>query len=112
MLGLNVNKANERLLMTSTAYNDSVARGLNDERIIPTENGFRLQTTDEYVVEVWAMLYNWRLIVMLPNQTITVEHGFCYFGRDFETLARAVAAGLTWENPLTDAPEGYDKQAF
>lgn len=95
-----------------TDFTDSVANGLNDDRIIPIENGFRLQETDEYVVEVWAMLYNWRLIVMLPNQALTVEKGYCYFGRDFGTLAKAVAAGLTWESPLTTAPEGYDKQAF
>lgn len=85
---------------------------LNDPRIVPTENGFRLQETEEYTVECWAMLTNWRLIVMRTGQETTVEHGYCYFGRSFETLARAVAAGLSWENPLHSAPEGYDKQAF
>jgi hypothetical protein len=85
---------------------------LNDPRIVPTENGFRLQETDEYVVEAWKMMFNWRLIVMKPNQTLTVEHGYCYFGTDLATLAKTVAIGLTWEDPLNSPPEGYDKQAF
>lgn len=84
----------------------------NDPRIQQTENGYRLQETDEYVVEVWPMLFNWRLIVMLPNQNTTVEHGYCYFGRGLESLARATAAGLTWADPLNTLPDGFDKQAF
>lgn len=77
-----------------------------------TENGFRIQETEEFVVEVWAMIYNWRLIVMLPNQNVTVEHAYCYFGRDLTTMLKAIAAGIAWKEPLTSAPEGYDKQAF
>jgi len=98
--------------MASSDYNAAVEAGLSDPRIVQTPEGFRLQETDEYVVEVWGMIYNWRLIVMKPNQNVTVEHGYCYFGRNFETLAKAVAAGLTWKDPLNSAPEGYDKQAF
>jgi hypothetical protein len=80
--------------------------------MVPIENGYRLQECDEYVVEVWRMMFNWRLVVMLPNQTALVEHGFCYFGTSLESLARAVAAGIAWEDPLHTAPNGYDKQAF
>lgn len=58
------------------------------------------------------MLYNWRLVVMRPHQQIDTIHGYCYFGTDLATLARTVAAGLQWENPLHSAPEGFDKQAF
>lgn len=85
---------------------------LQDKRIIPISNGFRLQETDEYVVEVWVMLFNWRLVVMPPNQQQVVSHGYCYFGRDLGTLARAVAAGLEWRDPMNTEPAGYDKRAF
>jgi hypothetical protein len=78
----------------------------------PIENGYRLQACDEYVVEVWRMMFNWRLVVMLPNQTSTIEHGFCYFGTSLESLARAVAAGIAWDDPLHTLPGGFDKQAF
>ncbi len=80
--------------------------------ITPIANGFRLQETEEYVVEVWAMLFNWRLIVMPPNQEIVVTHGYCYFGRDLTTLTRAIAAGVQWEDPLNTDPLGFDKKAF
>ena len=87
----------------------AVTAGSRLERIA---NGWRVKTTDEYVIEVWKTLFNWRLVVMLPNQQATVEHGFCYFGLGLESLTRAVAAGLEWENPFTEKPNGYDKQAF
>jgi hypothetical protein len=76
------------------------------------DNGWRVKATDVYVIEVWKTLFNWRLVVMLPNQEASVEHGFCYFGLGLEPLTRAVAAGLEWENPLHTKPAGFDKQAF
>lgn len=93
---------------------DTVTRDdpLSDERIVPIDNGFRLQSTDEHVVEVWRYIFNWRLVSMLPNQQETTERGYCFFGTDLETLARAVAAGLEWENPLHSDPTDYDKRAF
>lgn len=83
-----------------------------EARVTEIENGFRLQSNDQYVVEVWRMLFNWRLVVMLPNQSVTIKHGFCYFGTDLETLARTIASGLAWEDPLNTKPNGFDKQAF
>lgn len=68
--------------------------------ILRIDKGFRLQETDDYVVEAWKMLYNWRLVVMRPHQQIDTINGYCYFGTDLETLARAVAAGLQWQDPL------------
>ena len=85
---------------------------LEDERITRIDNVFRLQETAEYVVEVWRYVFNWRLVVLLPEQQVSVEHGFCYFGTGLEPLARAVAAGLEWEDPLRTLPAGFDKQAF
>lgn len=81
-------------------------------RIETIDDGFRLQSTDEHVVEVWRYMFNWRLVSMLPNQNATTERGYCFFGTDLESLARAVAAGLAWENPLRSDPEGFDKRAF
>ncbi|WP_133962406.1 hypothetical protein [Rathayibacter sp. PhB151] len=82
------------------------------ERIVRTENGFRLQETETFTVEVWKMLFNWRLVVMPPHQQVETTHGYCYFGTGLESLARAVAAGLQWADPMNTAPEGFDKQAF
>ncbi|MCJ1687469.1 hypothetical protein [Rathayibacter sp. VKM Ac-2927] len=82
------------------------------QRIVRTENGFRLQETKTFTIEVWKMLFNWRLVVMLPHQQIETTHGYCYFGTGLESLAHAAAAGLQWEDPMNTASEGYDKQAF
>lgn len=85
---------------------------LDDIRIVPISNGYRLQETDTYVVEVWQYLFNYRLIVRLSDDPVSVEHGYCYFGRGLESLTRAVAAGLEWTDPLHTPPHGFDKQAF
>lgn len=82
------------------------------ELIVRTENGFRLQETETFTVEVWRMLFNWRLVVLPRHQQIETTHGYCYFGTGLESLARAVAAGLQWADPMNTAPEGFDKQAF
>lgn len=82
------------------------------DRIVRTEHGFRLQKTGRISVAVWKMLDNWRLVVMPPLQEVEVTHDYCYFGTGLERLARAVAAGLQWVDPLNTAPEGFDKQAF
>lgn len=83
---------------------------MQDERIVPTEQGFRLQQTDEYTVEVWRMIVNWRLVVF--TNEVTVNHGYCFFGTGLGTLARAVAVGLEWEDPLNTDPSDFDKKAF
>ena len=81
-------------------------------RIETIDNGFRLQSTDEHVVEVWRYLVNWRLVSYVSGQQVVVERGYCFFGTGLESLARAVAAGLAWENPLRSDPEVFDKRAF
>ena len=83
---------------------------MQDERIVPTPHGFQLQKTEEYTVEVWRMIVNWRLVVFTDE--ISVHHGYCFFGTSLESLARAVAAGLEWEDPLNTDPPGFDKKAF
>ncbi len=100
-------KVNDRVVAAAAAGADADGRQL--ERI---DNGWRVKSTDEYVIEVWKTLFNWRLVVMEPNQQATVEHGFCYFGLGLESLTRAVAAGLEWEDPFNTKPNGFDKQAF
>lgn len=100
-------KVNDRVVAAAPAGTDPDGQQL--ERI---DNGWRVKSTDEYVVEVWKTLFNWRLVVMVPNQQATVEHGFCYFGLGLESLTRAIAAGLEWEDPMNTKPAGFDKQAF
>jgi hypothetical protein len=75
--------------------------------------GYVLARTDDYVVDVTIMMFNWRIHVALPEQYgQTYEHGYCYFGTGVDTMLRAVAAGLAWEDPFNTDPTGYDKKAF
>lgn len=83
-----------------------------DPGVVPIEQGFLVQDTPEYRVEVWRMLFNWRLVVLPPGPPTFVYHGYCYFGTDLESLARAIAAGLEWADPINTAPEGFNKKAF
>lgn len=76
------------------------------------ENGFRVRLTEEYSIEVWRMLFNWRLVILEPDQQVSVWHGYCFFGTDLTSLARAIAAGLAWEDPMHTDPPDFDKKAF
>ncbi|WP_137772097.1 MULTISPECIES: hypothetical protein [unclassified Microbacterium] len=93
--------------------------------IVPIEHGFRIRTAETYFVEVHRALFNWRLVLHVhgvecspssaehPHGVCpTLEHGFCYFGLGLESLARAVAAGLEWQDPLHTDPAGFDRKAF
>jgi hypothetical protein len=75
------------------------------------EGGYRVQRGDGYVVDVMRMAFNWR-VVLHPDNGAFYDRGFCYFGVTFESLARAVAAAVAWEDPYNTLPEGFDKQAF
>lgn len=80
---------------------------------IKTENGFIVQQTSEFVVDVTLMLFNWRVHVALADRYGSFyERGYCYFGTGPDTLVRAVLAAKQWEDPLHTDPVGFDKQAF
>lgn len=89
-----------------------LATMLADERITRVERGFRIRATPDYVVEVHKMLFNWRVVVFDPEDPVAIDRGFCYVGTGLETLARAVAAGLAWDDPYGTDPTGADKHAF
>lgn len=79
------------------------------------EGSFVIAKTDEFVVEVTPMIFNWRVVVATPDQyQSTWEKGYCYFGTGLETLIRATIAAEEWAkgDPFTTDPEGYDKRAF
>lgn len=93
--------------------------------IVATEHGFRIRTTETYFLEVHRAMFNWRLVLHVhgiecslpsvehPDSVCpTLEHGYCYFGLGLESLARAVSAGLDWQDPLRTDPAGFDRKAF
>lgn len=93
--------------------------------IVATEHGFLIRSTKTYTIEVHRALFNWRLVLHVhgfecsppseehPNGMCpTLEHGYCFFGLGLESLTRAVAAGLKWDDPLHTDPTGFDRKAF
>lgn len=83
------------------------------EGLIVIPNGYRVQETPEYIVEVIRMLFNWRIVLSLPeHHGETYEHGYCYFGTGPDTLVIALAAARAWTEPFTTDPIGFDKKAF
>jgi hypothetical protein len=79
-----------------------------------TEYGsFIIRRTDDYVIEVNPMLFNWRLCVALAEEFgRTYVHGYCYFGTDHTALIRAIVAAMGWDDPLNTDPVGFDKKAY
>ena len=84
------------------------------ELAIPLDRGgYRLAEGDDWYVEVHRMLYNWRLVVGLAElDGVSYEKGYCYFGTDQATLAKAILAARAWEDPLDTDPVGFDKRAY
>jgi hypothetical protein len=84
---------------------------LSDFEIVT--GGFLLERTDEHIIEVVEMIYNWRLVISLPElHGLVYEKGYCYFGRGPEPLTRAILAAQQWRDPLNTDPVGFDKRAF
>lgn len=83
-----------------------------EDDIVLVSQGWRVRRTAEWTIEVWAMLYNWRLVVYRTGSTTTVEKGYCFMGRGLDSLTRAVAAGREWHDPLNSDPPDWDKRAF
>jgi hypothetical protein len=75
------------------------------------DGGYRVKRGDGWVVDVMAMAFNWRVVLHQDNDR-TYDRGFCYFGRDDESLARALRAAAAWDDPYNTDPEGFDKVAF
>ncbi len=81
--------------------------------LTPVRGGYIIRRTDEYVIEVIQMLFNWRLYVALPEHYGQVyEHGFCYYGTGPDPFILAVKAGQQWRDPLNTDPVGFSKKAF
>jgi hypothetical protein len=79
------------------------------------DGGFLVKRTEDFVIEVSPMIYNWRVHVALPEfYGQTWEKGYCYFGLGLDTLVKALTAAETWAegDPLTTDPPDFDKRAF
>lgn len=77
-----------------------------------TAQGYVIRRTDNWSIEVWPMLYNWRVVLVPPGPPSTVWKGYCYFGTEVGTMARAILAANAWEDPEHTDPAGFDKRAF
>lgn len=75
--------------------------------------GYRVKDSDcgRYVVEVWRMLYNWRVVLRPKDCDVTVEGAWCYFGNGWTSLRNALLAAAVWSGDPATEPPGYDKRA-
>lgn len=89
-----------------------LAAHLAELGVTPIESGYRVRETDEFVVDVWRATFNWRLVSYEAGQQMNVDRGYCLYGRNVESLTRAIIAGLSWEDPRNSDPADYDKRAF
>lgn len=70
---------------------------------------FTVKETDEWLIEVCPMIFNWRVVLTPRDCPETWEHGWCYFGTGELTFLRAVAAAQAFDPATESAPMGYDK---
>ena len=87
-----------------------------DARYKQTPNGgFLVAETDDFIIEVSPMIFNWRIQVVSPELYGQCwEKGYCYFGTSINTLVKALSAAEEWAtgDPFTTDPPGFDKQAY
>ncbi len=79
------------------------------------DGGFIIKRTDEFVIDVVPMIYNWRLHVATPEAYgAFYEKGYCFFGLGLDVLVKAVTAAEEWAkgDPFVTDPPGFDKRAY
>lgn len=80
---------------------------------VTPEGAVVLARTDDYVIDMQPMIFNWRLHVARAEEYGQFYvHGYCYFGRGDAPRLAALAAAAVWHDPLTTEPAGFDKQAY
>lgn len=63
-----------------------------------------------YLVELVPMIYNWRVVLTPADDTYGWDFGWCYFGTDRDTFARAWLAAERFDLETMAEPEGFDKR--
>lgn len=77
---------------------------------VPNERGcYTVKATENWLVEIMPMMYNYRVVLTPIGQLDGWEHGWCYFGKNFVTMLRAFLAARAFDPETQSAPEGYDK---
>lgn len=69
----------------------------------------RRNSTDIFVTE---MIFNWRIITSPVEFPLILNGGWCYFGKDFDSFTRALAAAHAFTPCEGSEPEGYDKEVL
>jgi hypothetical protein len=73
--------------------------------------GYQVRETDTHLIQVHAMLFNWRIVTIPKDAPWSIDRGWCYQGLDSGAFTRAVLAAMAWDGSDDTEPPGYFKRA-
>lgn len=86
---------------------------LADLGITEVEGGYRVGQTPTHYVDVYRMLFNWRVALVPIAHPMTVDQAWCFVGTDQFTMLKAlVAARLMTGNSGLPEPPGWNKNVM
>lgn len=68
-----------------------------------------VKRTTHWRVEIFEMIYNYRIVLSRVNDHSSYERAWCYFGTDPTSFARAIFAARNFDPECQEAPADYDK---
>lgn len=68
-----------------------------------------VKKTENYRVEIYQMIYNFRVVVSDLDNYLWWIQGWCYFGTDPEVFLKAIKAAREWDPESEPAPQGFDR---
>lgn len=72
--------------------------------------GYRIKTTSTHHIDIYRMIFNWRIVTVPVNASMFVDRGWCYQGTGLHGFLPAVLAAVMWDGSDETEPPGYFKR--
>lgn len=73
--------------------------------------GYRVKTTAAHHIDLYRMIYNWRIVTVPVGAPMFIDRGWCYQGTGLNGFLPAALAAIAWDGSDTTEPAGYFKRA-
>lgn len=72
--------------------------------------GYRIKSTLTHHIDIYRMIFNWRIITVPKNAPMFVDRGWCYQGTGLAGFLPAALAAIAWDGANDTEPAGYFKR--
>jgi hypothetical protein len=81
------------------------------EHLTVIDGGWRVKMNDAgtHYIDVFIMLFNYRIAATPTDNPYLVDRHWCYAGRGRDALLRCVLAAMAWDGAQDTEPEGWNK---